>query len=584
MSKQSSTTSINPVSQLVSPQLQQLIFSETGLLLIVMLGCLIALKFLDNTKKVKLARAKFGGRRERAAARKLACQQIRARKLNEAALYIGSPRGSGFKVVDGKRTTYLPEDPATTYIPFANEHIFVFGRPGAGKTFSVIDPLVRSAIDQGFPVFYYDLKGHEDPAPSSKVVGYAHKRGYKISIFAPGYPETCVCNPLDFLGHSHDSEMAYQLADVLTQNFKLNDSASSNNDFFTKTGNNLVQAILLLAKACAYPDIAMCHKLLALPNLIERLKAADLDEYTRVAFDDFLSSAGSPETSASIATTASLLFRRFMSPQVLTAFCGKTTLPLDVEGRNLIVFKMDPQKLSVVGPLLAATINLMIVRNLFRSRQTPLVFSGDEIPSIYLPFLVRGLNWLRSSGFIGILASQGKGYLEETYGEKTVDGILGACATQIICDLNDQKTAEYYCKQLGNENLAYKQKSRSKGKNSASTSLSEHQQTRPLIEIQQLQQLPKGKCIIINPGYGNKKETKIPIIETIKIRQRDQIQVQESIAMWSSIKAELIKGNKTTPFEEIGLKQREQEAKLLLQLPQEREVISDLLTELKVNN
>lgn len=579
MSQHSSTSSISPIDLLISPQLQQQILSQNGFLLFILLVCLIALPLLDKNKKVKLARAKFGGKREKATARKLACQQIQAREIDKAALYIGTPKGSKFEKINGKRINYLPEDPETIYIPYANEHIFLFGRPGAGKTYSVIDPLVRSAIDQGFPVFYYDLKGHEEPAPSSKLVGYAQERGYKISIFAPGYPETCVCNPMDFLANSTDAEMAAELADVLTQNFKLNDSTSSNSDFFTKKGNNLVQAILMLAKSSAYPDIAMCHKILALPDLIDRLRAVKLNEYTKVAFDDFLSAAGSPETAGSIATTASLLFSKFMTPQVLTAFCGKTTLPLDIEGRHFIVFKMDPKKLSAVGPLLAATINLMLARNLFRKRKTPLVFSGDEINSIYLSFLLKALNWLRSSGFIGILASQSKGYLEKAYG-KDVDGILGGCATQIICDLNDQKTAEYYCKQLGSEDIQYKQKSRSFGKSGASTSLADHQQTRPLLEIQQIQQLPKGKCIIITPGNGNRKEIKIPIIQNITIPKHEQDAMKISIAKWSKIQASLMKKNNIVSFKEEEFVFREKETRLLLQLPEERKAINSLLQDL----
>lgn len=584
MSKQSSTISID---QLIPPPLQPLLFSQSTLVILLLVVAMIALNYLDGSKKGVLARARFGGRRERAAARKLACKQIEAKKLNECALFIGSPKGSQVSEVEGKKTICLNEDPNTIYIPFASEHILIMGRPGSGKTYSANDPLVMSAIKQGDTVFYYDFKGHEDPAPSSKLVGYAQEHGYKVSILALGEEETCVCNILDFLPNPSDAqkgyqlaEEAYQLASVLNQNLKLDDS-SSNSGFFSQAGNLLIQAILMLAKGSRYPDIAMCHKILALPNLVKRLEAANLPQYIKVVFDNFLSSAGSPETASSIATTASLLFSRFMTPQTLATFCGKTTLPLDVDGRHFVVFRMNPKIRNLVGPLVASTIHLMVNRNIFRPRRTRLVLSGDEISSIDLIMLHDWLNLLRSSGFIGILGAQSFGYFEQTYGKDRLDAIIGGCTTQFVFQLNDQRTAEYYIKQLGEKDVTYKLKSRSRGKDGSNSSNSDNLQTRPLLEIQEIQQFPKGKCIFWSPGYGNsKKEIRIPMLQQINLPEHDRVAMKKSVASWAKIKAKLIRESTARPLSEEELARREIEAQLLLPLAEERQQVNNLLQEL----
>jgi hypothetical protein len=45
-----------------------------------------------------------------------------------------------------------PKTPGSTlYVPDAQRGIAVLGAAGSGKTFSVIDPLIRSSLDQGFP-------------------------------------------------------------------------------------------------------------------------------------------------------------------------------------------------------------------------------------------------------------------------------------------------------------------------------------------------------------------------------------------------------------------------------------------------
>lgn len=578
MSQQSSTSS---TTQIIPLPLQEIIFSQPGLVISVAAAAMIALHFLDSSRKGVLARAKWGGARQKTIARRLACKQIETRQLNEAALYIGSPKGSEVTEIDGKKVLCLPEDSSTIYIPFASEHILILGRPGSGKTFSGNDPLVRSALDQGFTVFYYDFKGHEDPAPSSKLVGYAQERGYKTSIFAPSAAETCVCNILDFLSGADDAEGAYQLASVLNQNLKLDDSSSGNTGFFSQAGNLLIQAILMLAKGSGYPDIAMCHKILALPNLIKRLEAANLDQYTKVVFDNFLSSAGSPETAASIATTASLLFTRFMTPQTLAAVCGKTTLPLDADGKHFIVFRMNPKIRNLVGPLVASTIHLMVNRNIFRLRKTPLVCSFDEVASIDLIMLADWLNLLRSSGFIGILGAQSLGYLEETYGKQRLDAIIGGCTTQFIFQLNDQRTAEYYVKQLGDKDVSYKLKSRSRGKDGSSNSTSENLQTRPLLEIQEIQQFPKGKCILLNPGYSEpKKEIRIPMVQQINIPEHDIASMKKSEAHWSEIRAQMVEQTTAKEPSNEELAKREMSAKLLLPLPEERQQVNALLQKL----
>jgi type IV secretion system protein VirD4 len=53
---------------------------------------------------------------------------------------------------DGRTHDACTGEPPTVYVPEANRSAVVIGKAGSGKTFSVIDPMVRSAIEQGHPV------------------------------------------------------------------------------------------------------------------------------------------------------------------------------------------------------------------------------------------------------------------------------------------------------------------------------------------------------------------------------------------------------------------------------------------------
>ncbi len=357
------------------------IFSGPGLLL---LGCLALMLYSSITgggsrrNKMVLARGALGGARERNAARQIACEQIEKQEYNKFALYIGTPKGIGTLVIDGKKVLHIPTDPATTYLPNAQANIILFGAPETGKSAFGINPLTRSAIDQGFPVIYYDFKGHEDPPPSGEIAVYADQNDYSVSVYSPGSPDTCVCNILDFLSTEASPEAARDIAEVLNRNLKLSDNNSSSGNYFSESGDQLAQAVMMLAKSSPdQADVVLCQKLLTwLSNpdqLLERLDAAEMSSWTRIAFDQYLSTSKSPETAASIASTASLLFNRFMVPSALPAFCGKTTMPLDLDGKQLVIFRMNPNNKTTVGPLIAAAMTMLVNRNIFRQRKRPLL-------------------------------------------------------------------------------------------------------------------------------------------------------------------------------------------------------------------
>ncbi len=547
------------------------LFTANGMMV---LACCLFLIFFNSNKngKGKLTQNRWANAAEIKAARKLACEQMENPKDEKFALYIGTPRGHKFITEpDGRKLLVLPEDPKTTYLPNAQENILYIGRSGSGKTFSAGNPLCMSAIQQGFTVFYYDFKGHESPAPSSKLVDFAKEHGYKVSIIDPNSKEGGCLNPVSLLEDGEDSETALEIAATINANLKLS-GGGGNSGFFSETGNQLVQAVMMLARSSPYPDISMCHEILALENLVKRIKAAKLPMYQKVAFDTFLSSAGSPETAASIATTASIMFSRFMTPKVLATFAGKNTIPLDVDGRHLIIFRMNPSQKKVVAPLLAASMQLMVNRNIYRPkfdfpRKVPLVFSGDEINSIYIEPLVDWLNQNRSSKFSALLGVQSLGFLEEVYGKNKVDGILGGCTTQIIFQLNDKKTAEYYSSVLGEKEIEILQKTRNTGSGSTGYSYVKQKHLRPLMELAQLTRVKRGKAIIINSGQENQEESRIPYQKKVIIPRRDLIAMAKSAKMWSKHREEMIRNKKSKGMPSQDLYLRKMAAEKLLPLP-----------------
>jgi len=151
------------------------IINAVGWEAIALLVLFLILILTDPKKKGKLASGRLAQGKEKRAASQLARKQMRARKRNQVSLYFGTPQ-----------QTLLSRllHPKTLYIPDAQEGIAIAGAPGKGKTFSMIDPLIRSAIDQAFPVVVYAYKEEQ----LHRHAAYAAKAGYDVRVFAPGKP------------------------------------------------------------------------------------------------------------------------------------------------------------------------------------------------------------------------------------------------------------------------------------------------------------------------------------------------------------------------------------------------------------
>ncbi|MBW4632967.1 MAG: type IV secretion system DNA-binding domain-containing protein [Iphinoe sp. HA4291-MV1] len=506
--KVKTTTETKPSSSYDFSKYTNQLISPQGLALAGGILALFLLQMFSLGKKGKLATSYWGGGKETARAKKKAIKQVTSPKCDSASLYIGVHKYKGQKLPKGSGGTPM-------YVPDVQRGTAVIGAPGSGKSFSAINPMLYSAIDQGFGIVLYDFKY----ASQAKIASYAKSKGYEVHVFAPGFPESEVCNPIDFLRDSSDAETARQLATVINKNFRM--LGGGNEDaFFGPAGDQLTQAILMLTKEFGeFADIMTAAAILSSEKMVERLMAASLNPWIRIAFGQLFSSSGSEKTIAGIAGTASLMFTRFMAKNTLGCFVGKTTLPLEVGKKQMIIFGLDRERRDAVGPLMTSILHMTVARSIAKKRKEtgPLVVSVDELPSIFLPDLFKWLNESRSEGFCGILGWQNMGQLEKIYGKEISKAILGACGTKFVFNPGEEESARVFSAYLGEEEIKYKQKSRSTGGGKASTSISEQEKIKKLFEPAQFLKLPPGKCVFINPAYDNNKEGSVPILKSIKV-------------------------------------------------------------------
>jgi type IV secretion system protein VirD4 len=392
--------------------------------------------------------------------------------------------------------------------------------------------VIRDAIGQGFPIAVYDFKGAQLEAHAV----YAAAQGYEVHVFAPGFPYTGVCNPLDFVRDASDALMAGQLAEVIYKNTRRGNNASEN-DFFSNAGQKLVEAVILLSKLTEFPDLLMAKKLLNLPGLPQRVRlaaqAGRIPVWTIESFSQLISSEDAEKQVAGIVATAQRTFDKFISKELIPSFVGKTTIPLDLKGKQILFLQVDTQKRDVVAPLLAALLHLIVARNFAKPRDEPLVVSLDELPTLHLDDLPKWINEFRSYGFCPILGYQNFAQLQHTYGKELSRAIFAACGTKVFFNPRDDETAGLVSRYLGEKEVRMFTKSTSSGMQH-STSRNEQIQKMPLMTIDEVLKLDQGECVFINPAYKGGREASVPLRLKLTVPKSDVKIQEQSERLWRS--------------------------------------------------
>ena len=467
-------------------------------------------EFQKKSRPGKLTTGRFANGKEKQTAKRLFLKQTEEKGLT-AAVKVGQ-----------------------IHLPFINEGVSIAGAPGTGKTFSVIDPAIRSALQAGYPVIVYDSKGAQTEAHAA----YAASLGYHVSVFAPGKPYTGTCNLLDFVRDETDSLMAYQLAFILEKNSSGvgPGQQSGGKDFFARTGVALVEAAILLAKLTEYPDLFTVGKILNLKKLTERISSLQnsgtVSDWVMDAFAQLLSSGDAEKQVAGMIVTAQNVFKRFISKDLLPSFCGETTIPLQFDGKQILFLQTDLERRDAVTPLLAAVLQLLIAKNFAHPRELPLVVSVDEFPSLFLPAFEGYLNELRSAGLIALIGYQNFSQLRKRYSADGAKAMIAACGTQFYFNPRDFETAKEFSQYLGQKEVSHYTKSRSSGKSSSRSSNQQVQQV-ALVTPDSFLKFGKGECVYVNPGHRSERGTSsVPVRCRVKI-SKEEIEIhQKSTAAW----------------------------------------------------
>lgn len=336
--------------------------------------------------------------------------------------------------------------------------VAVVGTPGSGKSFGLINPMIRQMISKDFTMCLYDFK-----FPDLGKIAYYHyllaqQQGrmldYKFHVInLNDVTRSCRVNPLhtDYIKTLADAQ---EISTALVEALKKGDTGGGSDQFFTQSAINfLASAVYFLAK----------HengRYSSMPHLMAFLNLSYEDVFTAMLLNPELNSLLSPFMSAHSRKaydqlegqvgTLKIFISRLASKESFWVF-SKNDFSLKISDRanpSLLVLANDPSTQDINSALYALTVNRIV--SLINSKGNhPTAIIADEAPTLYIHKVQNVIATARSNKVSVVLGLQELPQLKQQYGDKTADSVMSTIANIISGSVRSKQTLEWLQMMLG---------------------------------------------------------------------------------------------------------------------------------------
>lgn len=309
--------------------------------------------------------------------------------------------------------------------------LLVIGSPGAGKSWFVIQHIIKQHIEKGFAMFVYDFK-YDDLSKIAYNWLLQNRQMYSVkpSFYVINFDNLSVshrCNPLDPSSMNDITDATESARTIL---LGLNrEWINKQGDFFVESPINFVTAIIWFLRK--YADGKYC----TLPHVIE-LMQAEYDELfpvlntqpeIEVLVNPFITAYQNDamEQLEGQVASAKIGMARLASPQLYWVLSGNDfTLDInDPKHPKIVCVGNNPEKQQIYGAVLSLYISRLVRQvNKRGMHKCSLVF--DEFPTIYFNNIDSLIATARSNKVATTLAMQDFSQLKKDYGKEQADVIV----------------------------------------------------------------------------------------------------------------------------------------------------------------
>lgn len=381
---------------------------------------------------------------------------------------------------------------------------WVLGTPGSGKTFSIIEPVIRQHSAKGFAMVVYDYKF---PTLGRKL--FYH---YLLNKKLGRAPENCRFRVINFTEVEYSnrinpiqkkyiatmgaaSETASTLIESL-QKGKKEGGGGGADDFFKSAAENFLAAIIFFFvryKEGKYSD--MPHVLAFLNEeytTIFDVLMTDEEIYPLLApFKTALKNKAMDQLEG-MAGTLRVYASRLATKEAYWVFSGDDfdLKVSDPQNPAYLLIANDPEMESITGSLNALILNRLITRvNSGEGKNIPVDIIVDELPTLYFHKIDRLIGTARSNKVAVTLGFQEIPQLEADYGKVGMQKVISVCANVICASARYKDTLEWLQNDIFGK---VKQIKEGVSITHAKTTISLNEQLESLIPAAKIADMPTG--------------------------------------------------------------------------------------------
>jgi YWFCY protein/Type IV secretory system Conjugative DNA transfer len=388
----------------------------------------------------------------------------------------------------------------SSWINFINpmRGLLVMGSPGAGKSYFIIQHIIKQHIEKGFSMFIYDFK-YDDLSRNA----YNHflkfrTNRYKVEpkFFVINFDDLCRChrcNPLDPDGMLDISDAVESARTIM---LGLNRSwIKRQGEFFVESPINFLTSIIWFLRK--FHNGEYC----TLPHAIELMQVdydklftvlkteAEIEAYLNPFVSAFIND--SMEQLQGQIDAARISIARLSSPALYYVLSGNDfTLDInDPDAPKIVCLANNPQKQQVYGAVLSLYISRMTkIINRRNKLKSSLIF--DEFPTIYFNGIDNLIATARSNKVATIIAVQDYSQLKNEYSREQAEVILNIMGNVISGQVSGD-TAKFLSEKFGR----IMQDRESISINSNDTSISKSKQLEQAIPASTIASLSSGEFV-----------------------------------------------------------------------------------------
>jgi hypothetical protein len=309
--------------------------------------------------------------------------------------------------------------------------LLVIGSPGAGKSWFIIQHVIKQHIEKGFAMFVYDFK-YDDLSKIAYNWLLLHKDKYAIapSFFIINFDNLSVshrCNPLE-PSSMHDITDATESARTILLGLN-REWINKQGDFFVESPINFVTAVIWFLRK--YADGKYC----TLPHVIELMQSEydelfpvlNTQEEIEVLINPFITAYQNDamEQLEGQVASAKIGMARLASPQLYWVLSGND-FTLDINNPThpkIVCVGNNPEKQQTYGAVLSLYVSRLI-RQVNKKGQQKCSLVFDEFPTIFFNHIDSLIATARSNRVAVTLAMQDFSQLKKDYGKEQADVII----------------------------------------------------------------------------------------------------------------------------------------------------------------